>query len=127
MAGPGMPSEVAGIFEGTSERGTGRNRWHARPPPRPGADDVTLGQAADAYLATLHGAEQASTRRTYGRILRRVVTEFGSDAAPDIDPEQFAAGVTAQWAGRAPSTWNVSPRRVTEVGRVRLYGELGHG
>jgi hypothetical protein len=32
------------------------------------AGDVTLGQAADSYLATLHGAEQASTRRTYGRI-----------------------------------------------------------
>ncbi len=34
------------------------------------AGDVTLGQAAEAYLATLGGAEHASTRRTYGRILR---------------------------------------------------------
>jgi hypothetical protein len=33
------------------------------------AGDVTLGQAAEAYLVTLGGAEQASTRRTYGRIL----------------------------------------------------------
>jgi integrase len=74
----------------------------------PAAGDVTLGQAADAYLATLSGAEQASTRRTYGRILRRIVTEFGSDAAPDIDPERFAAWFTAQWADRSPSTWNVS-------------------
>ena len=127
MAGPGMPAEVAGIFEGTSERGTGRNRWHARPPPRPGADDVTLGQAADAYLATLHGAEQASTRRTYGRILRWVVTEFGSDAAPDIDPERFAVWFTA--VGR-PGTvdverlprggglprWAWSPRRRARAG-----------
>src|SRR5262249_22281813 len=72
------------------------------------AGDVTLGRAADAYLATLGGAEQASTRRTYGRILRWVVTEFGSDAAPGIDPERFAAWFTAQWAGRSPSTWNVS-------------------
>jgi hypothetical protein len=40
----------------------------------PAAGDVTLGQAADAYLVTLGGAEQVSTRRTYGRILRRVVT-----------------------------------------------------
>ena len=74
----------------------------------PAAGDGTLGQAADAYLATLHGAEQASTRRTYGRILRRVVTEFGADAAPDIDPERFAAWFTAQWADLSPSTWNVS-------------------
>jgi hypothetical protein len=36
------------------------------------------------------------TRRTYGRILRWVVTEFGSDAAPDIDSERFAAWFTAQ-------------------------------
>ena len=73
------------------------------------AGDVTLGQAAEAYLATLRGAEQASTSRTYGRILRWVVAEFGADAGPDeVDPERFAAWFTAQWANRAPSTWNVS-------------------
>jgi integrase len=70
---------------------------------------VTLGQAADAYLAALSGAEQASTRRTYGRILRWVVTEFGAGASPDeIDPERFAAWFGRQWAARSPSTWNVS-------------------
>jgi hypothetical protein len=57
------------------------------------AGDVTLGQAADAYLVTLGGAEQASTRRTYGRILRRVVAQFGAETAPDeVDAERFAAG-----------------------------------
>ena len=40
-------------------------------------------RAVDAYLATLGGAEQASTRRTYGRILRRVVAEFGAGTGPD--------------------------------------------
>jgi integrase len=74
----------------------------------PATGDIILGQAADAYLATLNGAEHASTRRTYGRILRWIVTEFGGDAAPDIDPERFAAWFTAQWADRTPSTWNVS-------------------
>jgi integrase/recombinase XerC/integrase/recombinase XerD len=69
---------------------------------------VTLGHAADAYLATLSGAEQASTRRTYGRILRWVVTEFGAAAAPDIDARRFAGWFTAQWGERSPSTWNVS-------------------
>ena len=72
------------------------------------AGDVALGQAVDRYLATLSGTEQASTRRAYGRVLRWVVAEFGSDAAPDIDPERFAAWFTARWAGPAPSTWNVS-------------------
>ena len=73
------------------------------------AGDVTLGPAAEAYLVTLGGAEQASTRRTYGRILRRVVAEFGAQTAPDqVDAERFAEWFGQQWAGRAPSTWNVS-------------------
>jgi hypothetical protein len=55
------------------------------------------------------------------------MTEFGSDAAPDIDSERFAAWFTAQWAGRASSTWNVSPQRVIEVGLVHLGDELEQG
>jgi integrase/recombinase XerC/integrase/recombinase XerD len=74
----------------------------------PASSAVTLGQAAAAYLATLRGAEQASTRRAYGQVLRWIVTEFGSDTAADIDPDRFAAWFAARWAGRAPSTWNVS-------------------
>jgi integrase len=73
------------------------------------AGETTLGRAADAYLATLRGAEQENTRRVYGRILRRVVAEFGSEITPDeIDAERFAAWFGAQWGDRAPSTWNVS-------------------
>jgi integrase/recombinase XerC/integrase/recombinase XerD len=73
------------------------------------AGDVALGQAVEAYLGTLSGAEQASTRRTYGRILRRVVAEFGAETAPDqVDAERFAEWFGSQWADRAPSTWNVS-------------------
>src|SRR5580693_1989623 len=73
------------------------------------AGDVTLGRATEAYLATLYGAEQASTRRTYGRVLRWVVAEFGADTGPgEVDPERFAGWFTARWADRAPSTWNVS-------------------
>ena len=75
----------------------------------PAAGDVTLGQAADAYLTTLRGAEQASTRRVYGRILRTVAAEFGEDTALDeLDPERFAAWFGQEWGERAPSTWNVS-------------------
>jgi len=80
----------------------GTVRRLARPPVA-----LPLGQAADAYLATLRGAEQASTCRTYGQVLRWIVIEFGSDTVADIDPDQFAAWFTARWAGRAPSTWNV--------------------
>jgi integrase len=75
----------------------------------PAAGGMTLGRAAGAYLATLRGAEQENTRRVYGRILRRVVAEFGRDADPDaVSAEWFAAWFCAQWADRAPSTWNVS-------------------
>ncbi len=60
-------------------------------------------------LASPGGAEQASTRRTYGRILHWVLAEFGAGASPDeIDPERFAAWFARQWAERSPSTWNVS-------------------
>ncbi len=75
----------------------------------PAASEMTLGRAADAYLATLGGAEQANTRRVYGRILRRVVAEFGGNTEPDaISTDRFMAWFGAQWADRAPSTWNVS-------------------
>jgi len=72
------------------------------------AGDITLGRAVDAYLATLSGSEQASTRRAYGRVLGWIVTEFGSRSAPDIDAERLAAWFGARWGDRAPSTWNVS-------------------
>jgi hypothetical protein len=44
---------------------------------------TTLGHAVDAYLTILRGVEQANTRHMYGRILRAMATEFGSDTAPD--------------------------------------------
>jgi len=73
------------------------------------AGEITLGQAADAYLATLRGTEQASTRRVYGRILRTVAGEFGDGTAPDeIGAERFAEWFGQRWGERAPSTWNVS-------------------
>jgi integrase len=73
------------------------------------AEDVTLGRAADAYLATLRAAEQGNTRRVYGRILRRAAAEFGSGTPLDeISAERFAEWFGAQWGERAPSTWNVS-------------------
>jgi len=72
------------------------------------AGDITVGRAADAYLATLRGAGQANTRRVYGRILRALAAEFGGDTTPGkISAGQLAAWFSGRWAGRAPSTWNV--------------------
>jgi integrase len=73
------------------------------------ANVMTLGPAIDAYLATLRGAEQANTRRSYGQVLRRLAAEFGNDEAlDDIGAERFAAWFGQQWGERSPSTWNVS-------------------
>jgi hypothetical protein len=63
---------------------------HRSPPLH--IDEMTLGRAIDAYLATLRGAEQANTRRAYGQVLRRLTAEFGRETAPDsITAERFAA------------------------------------
>jgi len=72
------------------------------------APDITLGHAIDSYLATLGGAEQASTRRTYGKVLGHLESGFGTGAALDIDAERFAGWFAGRWQGRSPSTWNVS-------------------
>ena len=70
---------------------------------------MTLGHAADAYLATLSGAEQENTRRVYGRILARVAAEFRPGAESDAScAERFASWFATQWGERTPSTWNVS-------------------
>jgi hypothetical protein len=66
----------------------------------PAAGDVTLGRAVDAYLATLLGAEHASTRRTYGRILRRVVTGFGAETLPDEIGGSLSGSALSGPAGR---------------------------
>ena len=73
------------------------------------ATGMQLCHAADAYLATLGGAEQAATRRQYGKVLRRVVAHFGPDAdLTTITPESFAEWFRGEWQDSAPSTWNSS-------------------
>ena len=73
------------------------------------ATGMQLCHAADAYLATLGGAEQAATRRQYGKVLSRVVAHFGPDAdLTTITPESFAEWFRGEWQGSAPSTWNSS-------------------
>jgi integrase len=75
----------------------------------PAAGQTTLGAAAAAYLATLRGPEQASTHRTYGRVLRRLATALGDETPLDeVSAEGLAAWFGEQWGERAPSTWNVS-------------------
>ncbi len=70
---------------------------------------VTLGNAVDAYLATLGGAEQAATRRAYGKVLRRLALHFGPDTdLGALSADGFAEWFRSQWQDSAPSTWNAS-------------------
>ena len=71
-------------------------------------EPVTIGKAIATYLtAGLAGREHDGTRRVFGGVLRRLGARFG-DTAPvsDLDPDEVAAWVIAEWAERSPSTWN---------------------
>ena len=73
------------------------------------ATGMQLCHAADAYLATLGGAEQTATHRAYAKVLRRVVEHFGPDTdLNEISAESFAEWFRGEWEGSAPSTWNAS-------------------
>ena len=68
---------------------------------------ITLGDACDAYLATLTAPEHQGTHRVYSRVLRLAEREYGRATPPaDIAPALFAAWFTAQWGERSPATWN---------------------
>ena len=69
----------------------------------PAAGDGTLGRAADTYLVILRGAGHSSTRRTYGRVLSWIVTEFGSDTTSDREPPVASAKSSMSGGGRLGS------------------------
>jgi integrase/recombinase XerC/integrase/recombinase XerD len=75
----------------------------------PASQHVTLEAATSAYLATLAGAEQANTQRTYTGVLRRLLAGMGAETAvAELDAEAVASWFTETWAARSPSTWNVA-------------------
>ena len=73
-----------------------------------GSAGVTLGGAADAYLATLRHDESAGTARVYGIPLRELAARFGEDSDPgQVDPAAVAEWFTGRWGERSPARWNV--------------------
>lgn len=73
----------------------------------PVGQEVTVGAATSAFLATLSGAEQANTRRSYASALSRLGRDFGSDSlVADLGAEALAEWFTATWSESSPSTWN---------------------
>ncbi|MGO8959108.1 MAG: tyrosine-type recombinase/integrase [Streptosporangiaceae bacterium] len=71
---------------------------------------VTLGRAAEEYLASL---ATESTKRTYGAALKAMRARFGDDTAlADITPQDVAAWLQQQWGGASSGTFNVRLRAV---------------
>lgn len=72
------------------------------------ADTVRLGDAIDAYLATIDHDESRGTHRLYAGVLTRLRDRFGDDAdIAALAPQAVAEWFTGQWGTVAPSTWNV--------------------
>ena len=81
------------------------------------ADGVRLGDAADAYLATIDHPESRGTHRVYGGVLAALRDRFGEDAdMAALAPEAVAAWFTGQWGTVAPSTWNVRRAALRSAG-----------
>ena len=70
------------------------------------APEITAEAAVAAYMATLHGAESAGTRRVYGGILARLAARYAGQDPAAVDPGELAAWVTATWGERSPARWN---------------------
>jgi hypothetical protein len=65
----------------------------------------TLADAAAALPAQPSLAR--CTRRSYDQTLTRLVRELGGDRSlSTLTIEAFTVGVTTEWSGRAPATWN---------------------
>ena len=72
-------------------------------------ETASLGEAIDAYLATLAGPESAGTRRVYTGILRQLAAEYGADTdVAALQPEAVATWFGSRWGDRSPSRWNVA-------------------
>jgi integrase/recombinase XerC/integrase/recombinase XerD len=72
------------------------------------APEITLGEARDAYLATLDHNGSRGTRRIYAGVLAALTDRFGPGAPISaIAPQAAAAWFRETWGNSAGSTWNV--------------------
>lgn len=72
-----------------------------------GMQDVTLGEASAAYLATLAHPETENTRRVYGNTYRVLARELGAETdLAAVTPAMLDAAFTAPWAESKPATWD---------------------
>jgi integrase len=70
-------------------------------------EPVTLGQAADAYLATVSRANSPATARAYGSTYRALLGALGADSAlGDLTAAALEAAFTGLWQDAKPATWD---------------------
>jgi integrase/recombinase XerC/integrase/recombinase XerD len=87
-------------------------------------DTVTVGAAADAYLATLAGPESAGTRRVYSGVLRQLTAEYGTDAdVAELWPDAVAEWFASRWGQRSPARWNTALDALCSA--CRYWGDQG--
>jgi integrase len=71
---------------------------------------VTLGEAAQRFLATLDHPERAATRRAYGNTCRAMLTGLGAatEMGALADPVALREWFTGHWKDAKPATWNTN-------------------
>ena len=77
------------------------------------AKPVTLGRAAEAFLADNGPLGTESTKRTYGAALSQMRKRFGDDTPlADLTPQDVAGWLQEQWGSQSSGTFNVRLRAV---------------
>lgn len=89
-----------------------------------GHEEVSLGAAVSAFLATLDHPETAGTLRVYGGTCRALTAGIGQDTPLSaITPAALAAAFASRWGGAKPATWD--SRRGTVKALLRYCKEQG--
>ena len=77
---------------------------------------ITVADAADAYLATLHHPETKGTRRVYGNVFRAVAGELGADTDMDaVTAGALGDAFRARWGKCKRATWNANRGAVSSL------------
>jgi integrase len=72
-----------------------------------GREDVTLGDAVSAFLATLDHPETAGTHRTYSSTLRAMLAGIGEGTGiAEATPAALSTWFAGQWGAAKPATWD---------------------
>jgi integrase len=100
-----------------------------------GREEITLGQAVDAYLATLGHPEKRGTHRMYATTYKALTAELGVGAIlGELTPATLREAFGRRWSGAKPATWGSKRGAVfsllhycEEQGWITSAADLGRG